>query len=74
MEKELNEGFKFRCPYCGDEMIWDSCESSIEVRSDISEEDQSVISYYSCKNCGCDIEVYECPDEYKKEYPYWKDR
>lgn len=55
-------------------MIWDSCENSIEVRSDISEEDQSVISYYSCKNCGRDIEVYECPDEYKKEYPYWKDR
>ena len=64
---------KNRCFLCGHEVGWDSSEMASDV-SGLPEDDTSVVNFYTCPYCGAFHEVYECSDEEKSSYDYWKEK
>ena len=54
------------CFYCGGKLCWDSS-------GDRSEDDDSVVDYYYCIQCGTSYEVYQPNEEEKQDYKgYWE--
>lgn len=69
-----NKRLNFVCPFCGEKLAWESDANQSDVIASLPPDDSSIISYYSCQNCGCSVEVYECEDEEKINYPFWAKR
>ena len=61
------------CPVCGGRLVWDSDENANEARTEYSEDDSAIVSYYHCANCGRDYEIADpCEEERKGEFAaYW---
>lgn len=55
----------YECWYCGHEVSWvgDFMESEISDE-EISEENDRVVGYYTCDNCGSDFEFRQGRKEY----------
>lgn len=61
------------CPLCGGEMIWDSNANASDVCDFYEDDDEAVVSYYTCSKCGRNYEIIdplreERDNEYKE---YW---
>ena len=37
----------------------------------LDEDDDALITEYSCQNCGAQYSVIDTPENEKKNYPYW---
>lgn len=61
-----------KCMTCGSELIWQSSDARSDIDVRIPEGDTSCVHLYTCQNCGSSIEHYECPDDEKHLYPYYK--
>lgn len=65
-EKKTPTKYRPICFYCGGKLCWDSL-------GDRSEDDDSVVGYYHCMQCGTSYEVYEPNEEEKQDYKeYWE--
>ena len=54
------------CFYCGGKLCWDSS-------GDRSDDDDSVVNFYHCVQCGASYEVYQPNEEEKQDYKeYWR--
>lgn len=56
------------CPRCHGELIWSSdfMRSEIEGDDNIELDDDSLVTYYTCKDCNCMVEVVDAwPNEAK---------
>lgn len=69
-KKKKESPTKYR-PICfnyGGVIYWDSS-------GDRSEDDDSVVDFYHCMQCGASYEVCQPNEEEKKDYKeYWKDK
>lgn len=66
----MREG-RWYCPRCGHEMGWDSQEMN---DCELPEEDQYIVTYYSCQHCGLSLEIYDTPPvSERSDYPYWNE-
>ena len=57
---------RYVCPRCNGELIWQSdfMRSEIEGNDDVELDDDSLVTYFQCKDCHCMIEVVdEWPSE-----------
>lgn len=63
----------FKCFTCGAELTWSSSAALSDIDVSIPEDEPSCVHFYTCQNCGCSIEHYECPESDKYQYPFWKE-
>ena len=57
---------RYICPRCFGELIWQSdfMRSEVEGVDDIELDDNSLVTYYQCKDCHCMVEVVDAwPNE-----------
>lgn len=57
------------CPRCHGELIWgsDFMRSEIEGNDNVELDDDSLVTYYTCKDCNCMVEVVDAwPNEAKE--------
>jgi len=61
-----------KCWRCGHELI---CSSNFMLSDwgydSLDEDDDALITEYSCPNCGAQYSVIDTPENEKKNYPYW---
>lgn len=51
---------KPKCFYCGEDVIWCSDEMLSDLYGcEISEEEDTIVSFYTCSKCGANYEVYQ---------------
>lgn len=57
------------CPRCHGELIWgsDFMRSEVEGDDNVELDDDSLVTYYTCKDCNCMVEVVDAwPNEAKE--------
>lgn len=52
------------CPFCGKGLSWDNDDTS-------EENEECLARYCHCDNCGASVAAFECPEEERKDYPYY---
>ena len=62
-----------RCMRCNHELIigGDFMLSEV-VGEELAEDDDAMVTNCSCPYCGAHYEIYDTPENEKKNYPYWK--
>ena len=47
------------CPKCGGVLCWNSDAMANEISDDYADDDEAIVSNYTCKRCGREIEVLD---------------
>ena len=71
MEKRINNPTThsgYKCIFCGQELLWSSCENASDRSDNYPDDDDSVIWYFDCPYCGCEYEIYEPTNEEKEKF------
>lgn len=64
---------RWYCPRCGHEMIWNTQEM-FDENDELPDEDNYIITIYSCPYCGLELQIHDKPVESEREgYPYWNE-
>ena len=62
-----------RCMRCNHELIiGGNFMLSEVVGEELAEDDDAMVTNCSCPYCGAQYEIYDTPENEKKNYPYWK--
>lgn len=61
------------CYFCGGQLIWNTDENTCDVYcGEYDEDDDGIVSVWTCSRCGRMYEIIDPPREMKSDYPeYW---
>lgn len=61
-----------KCPLCGGELIWGNDEMASDViGGDYENDDDALISFYTCSVCGRMFDIIDPTEEEKSKLSYW---